>query len=67
MFIGLGCVSVAVLTEDALEEREGELGRREGGTGDNGGSDIGTSLLLEGVEIGITGVETEVPIGVVEV
>jgi hypothetical protein len=66
LFIAAVWAEVIVLTDEADEDRAGELGRRERyGAGDNGGREVGASFP-EGVEVGIVGVEAEVGVGVPE-
>jgi hypothetical protein len=63
--VGLFIVfDVIVATEDADDDRAGELGGRdEYGAGDNGGMDVGIILPI-GVEAGKVGVGMEVGVGV---
>jgi hypothetical protein len=65
--VGVGLfivLDVMVPTEDAEDERAGELGGRDGyDAGDNGGMEAGIILPLD-AEVGSVGVDMEVGVGV---
>lgn len=57
---------IMVLTEEADEDRVGELARRDEYAGDNGGNVVGIILPVDEVGVGLIGVNPEVGVGVPE-